>query len=229
MGQKTHPVGFRVGVTRGWSSNWFSRTKTPVYVLEDRNIRELIKKRYWGAYVSETNIERPKEDRVSIVIRSARPGIIIGKGGKEITQLQEVLEKLTGREVKISIIEVERPDLEAVLVAQDVAMQIEGRTAPNRVMKDVIRRVRAAGALGVKIKCSGRLGGAEIARSMTMMDGSVPLQTIRADIDYGACEARTKFGSIGVKAWVFRGESRSWKGTTTHDSERSKTSRDKRA
>lgn len=225
MGQKTHPVGFRIGVTRGWSSNWFSRKKTPEYILEDRNIRELTKERYRGAYVTEVNIERPKEDRVSIVIRSARPGIIIGRGGKEITKFQAILEKLTGREVKISITEVERPDLEAVLVAQDVAMQIEGRTAPNRAMKDVIRRVRAAGALGVKIQCSGRLGGAEIARSLKMMDGRVPLQTIRADIDYGLCEAKTKYGNIGVKAWVFRGEGRVWKGTTTHDSERSKRNR----
>ncbi|HBR10524.1 30S ribosomal protein S3 [Candidatus Bipolaricaulota bacterium] len=225
MGQKTHPVGFRIGITRGWSSNWFSRKKTPEYILEDRNIRELTKERYRGAYVTEVNIERPKEDRVSIVIRSARPGIIIGRGGKEITKFQAILEKLTGREVKISITEVERPDLEAVLVAQDVAMQIEGRTAPNRAMKDVIRRVRAAGALGVKIQCSGRLGGAEIARSLKMMDGRVPLQTIRADIDYGLCEAKTKYGNIGVKAWVFRGEGRVWKGTTTHDSERSKLNR----
>ncbi len=225
MGQKTHPVGFRIGVTRGWSSNWFSRKNTPEYILEDRNIRELIKEKYRGAYVTEVNIERPKEDRVSIVIRSARPGIIIGRGGKEITKFQVVLERLTGREVKISIVETERPDLEAILVAQDVAMQIEGRTAPNRAMKDVIRRVRAAGALGVKIQCSGRLGGAEIARSMKMMDGRVPLQTIRADIDYGLCEAKTKYGNIGVKAWVFRGESRIWKGTTTHDSERSKRNR----
>lgn len=225
MGQKTHPVGFRIGVTRGWSSNWFSRKNTPEYILEDRNIRELTKKRYRGAYVTEVNIERPKEDRVSIVIRSARPGIIIGRGGKEITKFQAILEKLTGREVKISITEVERPDLEAVLVAQDVAMQIEGRTAPNRAMKDIIRRVRAAGALGVKIQCSGRLGGAEIARSIKMMDGRVPLQTIRADIDYGLCEAKTKYGNIGVKAWVFRGEDRVWKGTTTHDSERSKRNR----
>ncbi|MCI2426411.1 30S ribosomal protein S3 [Candidatus Acetothermia bacterium] len=221
MGQKTHPVGFRIGITRGWSSNWFSRKKAPEYILEDRNIRKLIQERYRGAYVSEVNIERPKEDRVSIVIRSARPGIIIGRGGNEITAFQAVLEKLTGREVKISIAEVERPDFEAILVAQDVAMQIEGRTAPNRAMKDVIRRVRAAGALGVKIECSGRLDGAEIARSLKMMDGRVPLQTIRADIDYGLCEAKTKYGNIGIKAWVFRGEASAWKGTTTHDSERS--------
>ncbi|MCI2425749.1 30S ribosomal protein S3 [Candidatus Acetothermia bacterium] len=221
MGQKTHPVGFRIGITRGWSSNWFSRKKAPEYILEDRNIRKLIQERYRGAYVSEVNIERPKEDRVSIVIRSARPGIIIGRGGNEITAFQAVLEKLTGREVKISIAEVERPDFEAILVAQDVAMQIEGRTAPNRAMKDVIRRVRAAGALGVKIECSGRLDGAEIARSLKMMDGRVPLQTIRADIDYGVCEAKTKYGNIGIKAWVFRGEASAWKGTTTHDSERS--------
>jgi len=143
---------------------------------------------------------------VSIIIRSARPGIVIGRGGSEIQKLQNDLEKLTGRAVKVAIHEIERPDLDAPLVAQDVALQIEGRIVPARAMKEVIRRVMAAGAEGVKIKVSGRLGGAEIARSVSMMEGRVPLQTIRADIDYGFTEARTKYGNIGVKAWVFRGE-----------------------
>jgi len=206
MGQKIHPVGFRVGVNRKWVSNWFSPKLAPVYIAEDKKIRDVIAERYRRASVAEVNIERSKEDRVSIVIRSARPGIIIGCGGSEIEKLQAVLEDLTGRMVKLSIQEVERPDLEARLVAQDIAIQIESRTAPARAMKEAMRRVRGAGADGIKIKVSGRLGGADIARSITMKDGRVPLQTLRADIDYGLVEARTKYGNIGVKVWVFRGE-----------------------
>lgn len=206
MGQKVHPIGFRVGVTRKWISNWYNPKLAPEYIAEDKRIRDLIGQRYRRAAVAEVNIERSKEDRVSIVVRSARPGIIIGRGGSEIEGLQAALEHLTGRKVKVSIKEVERPDLEAALVSQDVAMQIESRIVPARAMKEVIRRVMGAGAEGVKIKVSGRLGGAEIARSITMMQGRVPLQTIRADIDYGFTEARTKYGNIGVKAWVFRGE-----------------------
>ncbi len=206
MGQKIHPIGFRVGVTRKWISNWYNPKLAPEYIAEDSRVRDLISDRYRRAAIAEVNIERPKEDRISIIIRSARPGIIIGRGGSEIKKLQRALEDFTGRVVKVSIAEVERPDLEATLVSQDVAMQIEGRIAPARAMKEVIRRVLGAGGEGVKIKVSGRLGGADIARSITMMEGRVPLQTIRADIDYGFTEARTKYGNIGVKAWVFRGE-----------------------
>ena len=206
MGQKIHPVGFRVGVNRKWVSNWYNPTLAPEYIREDKRIRDLITERYRRASVSEINIERSKEDRVSIVIRSARPGIIIGRGGSEIEKLQAALENLTGRHVKVSIQEIERPDLEARLVAQDVAIQIENRTAPARVMKEAMRRVMGAGAGGVKFKVSGRLGGADIARSITMKEGRIPLQTIRADIDYGLVEARTKYGNIGVKVWIFRGE-----------------------
>jgi len=206
VGQKVHPIGFRVGVNRKWVSNWFNPKLAPEYIAEDRRIRELIYERYRRASVSEVNIERSKEDRVSIVIRSARPGIIIGRGGSEIEKLQAALERLTHRMVKISIQEIERPDLEARLVAQDVAIQIENRTAPARAMKEAMRRVMGAGAQGIKIKVSGRLGGGDIARSITMKEGRIPLQTLRADIDYGLVEARTKYGNIGVKAWVFRGE-----------------------
>ncbi|MCX6101517.1 MAG: 30S ribosomal protein S3, partial [Candidatus Bipolaricaulota bacterium] len=203
MGQKIHPIGFRVGVTRKWVSNWYNPKLAPVYIAEDKHIRDLVQDRYRRAAVAEINIERSKEDRVSIVIRSARPGIIIGRGGSEIELLQRALEDLTGRNVKVSIQEIERPDLEARLVAQDVALQIENRTAPARTMKEAIRRVMGAGAEGVKIKVSGRLGGTDIARSITMKEGRIPLQTLRADIDYGLVEARTKYGNIGVKAWVF--------------------------
>ncbi|MGB2982906.1 MAG: 30S ribosomal protein S3 [Candidatus Bipolaricaulia bacterium] len=206
MGQKIHPVGFRIGVNRKWVSNWFNPKLAPEYIAEDRRIRVLIAERYRRAAVAEVNIERSKEDRVSIIIRSARPGIVIGRGGSEIEKLQRKLEELTGRLVKVSIQEIERPDLEARLVAQDVALQIENRTAPARAMKEAMRRVMGAGAGGVKLKVSGRLGGGDIARSITMKEGRIPLQTIRADIDYGLVEAMTKYGNIGVKAWVFRGE-----------------------
>ena len=206
MGQKIHPVGFRVGVNRKWVSNWYNPKLAPEYINEDKRIRNLITERYRRASVAEINIERSKEDRVSILIRSARPGIIIGRGGSEIELLQAALEDLTGRTVKVSIQEIERPDLEALLVGQDLALQIENRTAPARAMKEAIRRVMAAGAGGVKFKISGRLGGTDIARSITMKEGRIPLQTIRADIDYGLVEARTKYGNIGVKVWIFRGE-----------------------
>ncbi len=206
MGQKIHPLGFRIGVNRKWVSNWYNPTMAPEYIAEDKRIRDLVMERYRRASVSEINIERSKEDRVSIVIRSARPGIIIGRGGSEIEILQQSLEDLTGRMVKVSIQEVERPDLEARLVAQDVAQQIENRTAPARAIKEAMRRVMGAGAEGVKFKVSGRLGGTDIARSITMKEGRIPLQTLRADIDYGLVEARTKYGNIGVKVWVFRGE-----------------------
>ncbi len=206
MGQKIHPLGFRIGVNRKWVSNWYNPALAPEYIAEDRRIRELIAERYRRASVSEVNIERSKEDRVSIIIRSARPGIIIGRGGSEIEKLQAALEDLTGRHVKVSIQEIERPDLEARLVAQDVAIQIENRTAPARVMKEAMRRGMGAGAGGVKFKVSGRLGGADIARSISMKEGRIPLQTIRADIDYGLVEARTKYGNIGVKVWIYRGD-----------------------
>lgn len=206
MGQKIHPVGFRVGVNRKWVSNWFNPKLACEYIAEDKRIRDLVAERYRRAAVAEVNIERSKEDRVSIIVRSARPGIIIGRGGSEIQKLQDELEQLTGRLVKVSIQEIERPDLEARLVAQDVALQIENRTAPARAMKEAMRRVMGAGAKGVKLKVSGRLGGGDIARSITMKEGRIPLQTLRADIDYGLVEARTKYGNIGIKAWVFRGE-----------------------
>ncbi len=175
MGHKIHPIGFRIGVNRKWVSNWYNPKLAPEYLVEDKKIRDLVNGRYRGAAISEVNIERSKEDRVSIVIRSARPGIVIGRGGSEIEKLQGALEGLTKRKVKVSI-------------------------------KEVMRRVMGAGAQGVKVRVSGRIGGAEIARSITMMEGRVPLQTIRANIDYGFTEARTKYGNIGVKAWVFRGE-----------------------
>lgn len=207
MGHKTHPVGFRIGVLRKWRSNWFaSDAHVPEYVAEDFRLRAEIHKAYKGSGLAETLIERTTEGRVTVTIRAARPGIIIGRGGAEIAALQERLSKALGREVRIGVMEVERPELEAPLVAQDVAFQIENRTNPYRAMKETLRRIVAAGAQGAKIRISGRLGGAEISRSVEMKEGRVPLHTLRADVDYGLAEAWTKYGVIGIKAWVFRGE-----------------------
>ena len=206
MGQKVHPVGFRVGVNKKWQSNWYSEEKAPVYIAEDRMIRDLIEEQYRGAGIAQVSIERPRDDRISIVVVSARPGIIIGRGGEEINNFQTELRDQTGRNVNISVKEAQEPDLEAQLVAQEVAFQIENRIPPNRAMKEVIARSIDAGAKGVKIRCSGRIGGANLARSLEQDQGRVPLQTLRADIDYGFIEARTKYGPIGVKAWVFRKE-----------------------
>lgn len=207
MGHKTHPVGFRIGVLRKWRSNWFAPdARVPEYVAEDFRLRAEIHKAYKGAGLAETLIERTTEGRVTVTIRAARPGIIIGRGGAEIAALQDMLSRVAGRDVRIGVMEVERPELEAPLVAQDVAFQIENRINPYRAMKETLRRIIAAGAQGAKIRISGRLGGAEISRSVEMKEGRVPLHTLRADVDYGLAEAWTKYGVIGVKAWVFRGE-----------------------
>ncbi len=207
MGQKTHPVGFRVGVLRKWRSTWFApKGRVPAYVVEDRRIRDYIERTYRGAGIAEVQIERATEARAKVIIRAARPGIIIGRGGAEIMALQERLRNLTGREMAVHVMEVDKPELEAVLVAQDVAFQIENRVNPYRAIKEAIRRVMAAGAQGVKIRVSGRLGGAELSHSVEIKEGRVPLQTLRADVDFGSAIAWTKYGVIGVKAWVFRGE-----------------------
>ncbi|MBS3812407.1 MAG: 30S ribosomal protein S3 [Candidatus Acetothermia bacterium] len=206
MGQKVNPVGFRVGVNKKWESNWYSDDKTPEFIAEDRKIRDVIEKRYRGAGIAKVSIERPRDDKISIIIVSARPGIIIGKGGSEINGFQAELTEMTDREVNISIKEAKEPHLQAQLIAQEVAFQIENRLPPNRAMKEVISRSMSKGAKGVKIKCSGRIGGANLSRTVSQDEGRIPLQTIRADIDYGFIEARTKYGPIGVKAWVFREE-----------------------
>ncbi len=206
MGQKINPIGFRMGVNRKWISNWYDPSNAADYLEEDRMIRDLIGERYRGAGIAEVSLERPTTARLSIVIRTARPGIIIGKGGQEIDHFQQDLEATTGRSVKISIKEVDAPDLEAILVAEEVAYRVEGRFPVQRAIKEAGRRVMENGAQGVKIRCGGRLGGAEIARNVEIKHGRVPLQTIRADIDYGFTEALTKYGPIGIKVWLFRGE-----------------------
>lgn len=216
MGQKVHPLALRLGITKKWKSNWFSRKKVQEYLLEDQKIRRLIKGRYKGAGIAEVSIERPTDERISLVIRVARPGIIIGRGGEEIDRFNKELEELTRRKAKVSIKEVERPELEGELVAEDVAFRLENRISTVRAMKEAIQRVMERGAKGVKIKCSGRLGGAEIARAIWLKEGRVPTQTLRADIDYGFAEAWTKYGKIGIKAWVYRGDVRAAVGTEVH-------------
>lgn len=206
MGQKVNPVGFRVGVNKKWESNWYSDENAPEFIAEDRKIRDVVEERYRGAGIAKVSIERPRDDRISIIIVSARPGIIIGKGGSEINKFQAELTKMTDRDVNISVKEAKDPHLQAQLIAQEVAFQIENRLPPNRAMKEVISRSMSKGAKGVKIKCSGRIGGANLSRTVSQDEGRIPLQTIRADIDYGFIEARTKYGPIGVKAWVFREE-----------------------
>ncbi|MCS6936722.1 MAG: 30S ribosomal protein S3 [Candidatus Bipolaricaulota bacterium] len=206
MGQKIHPYGLRLGITKKWISDWFSEKKAPEYVKEDYEIRRLVKERYRGAGIAKVSIERPTEQSVSLVIYAARPGIIIGKGGQEIDSFQAELESRLKRKVKISIKEIDSPDLEAVLVSEDIAARLMNRIPAARAMKEVMQRVMTHGARGVKIRCSGRIGGAEIARSMEVKAGRVPLQTIRADIDYGQAEALTKYGLIGIKVWLYRGD-----------------------
>lgn len=206
MGHKTHPYGIRLGINKKWKSNWFSEKNAPDYVKEDQRIRSMIKRRYYGAGIAQVSIERPTEELVSILISTARPGIIIGRGGQEIDQFQRELEEALKRKVKIYIKEVDHPDLEAVLVAEDVASRIQNRIPAPRAMKEVIQRVMEHGAKGIKIRCGGRLGGAEIARSIESKVGRVPLQTIRADIDYGFAQALTKYGMIGIKVWLYRGD-----------------------
>lgn len=202
MGQKTHPVGFRLGILRKWRSTWFApKGKVPVYVVEDRRIRDHIEKTYRGAGIAEVLIERATEARAKVIIRAARPGIIIGRGGSEIMALQERLKKLTGREIVVHVMEVDKPELEAPLVAQDVAFQIENRVNPYRAMKEAVRRVMAAGAQGVKIRVSGRLGGAELAHSVEIKEGRVPLQTLRADVDYGYTIAWAQIPPAGARPW----------------------------
>ncbi|MEQ8822247.1 MAG: 30S ribosomal protein S3 [Sumerlaeia bacterium] len=205
MGQKVHPLGFRLGVINDWQSRWFSPDKYRETLHEDLKIRGLIKNRFMHAGVSKTEVERAAK-RTKVTIHTARPGIIIGKKGAEIEKLRTDMQTLTGKPVIINIEEIKRPDLDAQLVAENVANQLMRRISFRRAMKRTVQNVMKAGALGCKIFCAGRLGGAEMARREWYREGRVPLHTLRADIDYGFAEASTKYGVIGVKVWVFRGE-----------------------
>ncbi|MCD6320179.1 MAG: 30S ribosomal protein S3 [Candidatus Desulfofervidaceae bacterium] len=205
MGQKVHPVGFRLGVIRTWDSRWYAEKEFPNFVIEDRRIRQFIKSRLYHAGISKIEIERAA-NKVRIKIHTARPGIVIGKKGVEIEKLKKDLERQIKRDSLIDILEVKRPELDAQLVAENVALQLERRVAFRRAMKRAVGTTLKFGAKGIKIECSGRLGGAEMARTEWYREGRVPLHTLRADIDYGFAEAKTIYGVIGVKVWIFKGE-----------------------
>ena len=206
MGQKVNPHGLRVGVIKDWDSRWYAREdKVGNLIVEDYNIRKYLKKTLYSAGVPTIEIERDSA-KVRIYIHCSRPGVVIGKGGEEIGKLEAEVAKLIGKEVKISIVEVRTPDTDAQLVAENIAQQLEKRIGFRRAMKNAMGRAMRMGARGIKIKCGGRLGGAEIARSETYHEGTIPLQTIRADIDYGFAEADTTYGRIGIKVWIYKGE-----------------------
>ncbi|MBA4603175.1 30S ribosomal protein S3 [Thermoactinomyces mirandus] len=205
MGQKVNPVGLRVGIIRDWESKWYADKDYADLLHEDIKIREYIKKRLKDAAVSSIEIERAA-NRVNITLYTAKPGMVIGKGGTEVEALRQALSKLTNKKVHINISEVKNPELDAYLVAESIAQQLERRVSFRRAMKQAIQRSVRAGAKGVRTLVSGRLGGADIARSEGYSEGTVPLHTLRADIDYGFAEAHTTYGRIGVKVWIYRGE-----------------------
>ena len=205
MGQKVNPHGLRVGVIKDWDSRWYADADFADYLVEDYNIRTFLKKKLYSAGVSKIEIERAS-DRVKIIIYTAKPGIVIGKGGSEIEKLRAQCEKMLGKPVAINIVEVKAPELDAQLVAESIAQQLEKRISFRRAMKMSIGNAMRRGAKGIKVMCSGRLGGAEIARSEQYHEGTIPLQTLRADIDYGFAEANTTYGKVGVKVWLYKGE-----------------------
>lgn len=205
MGQKINPVGFRLGIIKGWDSNWYDEKNYAGKLQEDMMVRNYLRNRLKKAGVSKILIERtPKNARITI--NTSRPGVVIGKSGKEIGQLEEELKKVTNKEVKILISEIKRPELDAQLVAENIAAQLEGRIAFRRAMKQAITAAMRMGAEGIRVKCGGRLGGAEIARTEQYKEGRIPLHTLRADIDYAHAEAATIYGKIGVKVWICKGE-----------------------
>ncbi len=205
MGQKVHPIGFRLGTIRTWDSNWYDDKDFAGKLQEDAKIRQYIRTRFKKAGVAKIVIERTPK-RAAITIHTSRPGIVIGRSGKEISQLEEELKKITNKEVKIFINEIKRPELDAFLVAENIASQIEGRISFRRAMKQSMTSAIRMGAEGIKVMCAGRLGGAEIARTEQYREGRVPLHTIRADIDYATATAMTIYGAIGIKVWICRGE-----------------------
>jgi small subunit ribosomal protein S3 len=205
VGQKIHPIGLRLGIIKDWESKWYAEKNFPELIEEDQKLRGAIKKKMGRAGISRIEIERAA-NRVRITIHSARPGIIIGRGGTGIDALKKELEQLTGKTIQLNVQEIRRAELEAALVAQNVASQLERRIAYRRAMKQAVARSLRSGAKGIRISCSGRLAGAEIARYEWYREGRVPLQTLRADIDFGVAEALTTYGRIGVKVWIYRGD-----------------------
>jgi len=209
MGQKVHPIGFRLGITKGWKAKWYAEKGYGDLLEEDLKIRRYIKEKLYHAGISTILIERvaaSKTGRVKIDIWTARPGLVIGKKGAEVENLKRELESMTQKEVILNIKEIRRPELDAQLVAENIAFQIERRVSHRRAMKRAISMAMKLGAQGVKVSCKGRLGGAELARAEWYREGKLPLQTLRADIDYGFAVAKTKYGTIGVKVWIYKGE-----------------------
>ena len=205
MGQKVNPYGLRVGVISGWDSKWYAEADFADNLVEDYNIRKFLKKKLYNAGVAKIEIERTS-DRVKVVLYTAKPGVVIGKGGAEIENLKAELGKYTSKKLNLEIKEIKRPDSSAQLVAENIAQQLENRVSFRRAMKSTMSRTMKSGAKGVKAMCSGRLGGADMARTEFYVEGTVPLQTLRADIDYGFAEANTTYGKVGVKVWVYKGE-----------------------
>ncbi len=205
MGQKVNPIGNRLGIIKGWDSNWFGGKDYSAKLVEDNRIREYLNARLAKASISKIIIERTLK-LITVTVNTARPGIIIGKGGQEVDKLKEELKKITNKEVQINIFEVKRPELDATIVANNIARQLEGKVSYRRAIKMAIASTMRMGAEGIKVLISGRLGGAEMARSETYKDGRIPLHTLRADIDYALAEAHTKVGVIGIKVWICNGE-----------------------
>ena len=205
MGQKVNPHGLRVGVIKDWDSKWYADAEFSDYLVEDYNIRKFLKKKLYSAGVAKIEIERAS-DRVKVIVFTAKPGVVIGKGGAEIEVTKKELQKLTGKNVLVDIKEIKRPDRDAQLVAENIALQLENRVSFRRAMKSCMGRTMKSGAKGIKTSCSGRLGGADMARTEFYSEGTIPLQTLRADIDYGFAEADTTYGKVGVKVWIYKGE-----------------------
>ncbi len=219
MGQKVNPHGLRVGIIKDWDSKWYAESEFSEYLAEDYEIRKFLKKKLNNAGVSKIEIERAS-DRVKVVIYTAKPGVVIGKGGAEIEITKNELAKMTDKKVLVDIKEIKRPDRDAQLVAENIAQQLENRVSYRRAVKSCMGRTMKAGALGIKAACSGRLGGADIARSEFYSEGTIPLQTLRADIDYGFAEADTTYGKVGVKVWIYKGEVLPTKGNQEEGSDK---------
>lgn len=205
MGQKVNPHGLRVGVIKDWDSRWYAEANFADNLVEDNKIRTFVKKRLYSAGISRIEIERAS-DRVKLIIHTAKPGIVIGRGGSAIEELKKEVQKMTTKKVFIDIKEVKRPDKDAQLVAENIAAQLENRISFRRAMKSCMQRTMRSGALGIKTAVSGRLGGADMARTEFYSEGNIPLQTLRADIEYGFAEADTTYGKVGVKTWIYHGE-----------------------
>ena len=219
MGQKVNPHGLRVGVIKDWDSKWYADAEFSDYLVEDYNIRKFLKKKLYSAGVSKIEIERAS-DRVKVIIYTAKPGVVIGKGGAEIEVTKKELSKLTDKKVMVDIKEIKRPDRDAQLVAENIAQQLENRVSFRRAMKSCMGRTMKSGAMGIKTCCSGRLGGADIARAEFYSEGTIPLQTLSADIDYGFAEANTTYGKVGVKVWIYKGEILPTKGNQMEGSDK---------